>query len=228
MISTKTEPRNQNDMSGEINPTLDSSQALAALRRFVRPRSGAEKCELCNTELQSVHEHLLELARRKILCSCQACALLFGNEAAARHRRVPRNVRLLEDFRMTDAQWDGLMIPINLAFFFRSTPESKVLALYPSPAGAVESLLDLSCWQELVEQNPSLKDLRPDVETLLVNRVMVPHKYFVAPIDECYRLVGLIRTHWLGLSGGSEVWKQIGQFFMDLERRSPSTRGTRA
>jgi hypothetical protein len=215
-------------MSGEINPTLDGSQALAALRRFVRPRSRAEKCELCNAELQSVHEHLLELARRKILCSCQACALLFGNEAAARYRRVPRDVRILEGFRMTDAQWDGLMIPINLAFFFWSTPESKVLALYPSPAGAVESLLDLSCWEELVEQNPSLKSLQPDVEALMVNRVTVPHQYFVAPIDECYRLVGLIRTHWQGLSGGSEVWKQIGQYFLDLQQRSSSARGTRA
>ncbi|MCU1310904.1 MAG: hypothetical protein JWO20_2029 [Candidatus Angelobacter sp.] len=215
-------------MSGEINPTLDGSQALAALRRFVRPRSRAEKCELCNAELQSVHEHLLELARRKILCSCQACALLFGNEAAARYRRVPRDVRILEDFRMTDAQWDGLMIPINLAFFFRSTPESKVLALYPSPAGAVESLLDLSCWEELVEQNPRLKNLQADVDALLVNRVTVPHQYFVAPIDECYRLVGLIRTHWQGLSGGSEVWKQIGQYFLDLQQRSSSARGTRA
>lgn len=213
-------------MSGEINPTLDSSLALASLRRFVRPRSRAEKCELCSAELQSVHEHLLELARRKILCSCQACALLFGNEAAARYRRVPREVRVFGDFRMTDAQWDGLMIPINLAFFFRSTPEAKVLALYPSPAGAVESLLDLSCWEELVEQNPGLKSLRPDVEALLVNRITVPHKYFVAPIDECYRLVGLIRTHWQGLSGGSEAWKQIGQFFLDLEQRSPSPRGT--
>ena len=41
---------------------------------------------------------------------------------------------------MTDSQWDGLMMPINMAFFFKSTPQSRVIALYPSPAGATESL----------------------------------------------------------------------------------------
>ena len=34
-------------------------------------------------------------------------------------------------------------------------------------------------------------------------------QYYIVPIDECYRLVGLIRMHWRGLSGGTEVWKEI-------------------
>ncbi len=29
---------------------------------------------------------------------------------------------------------------------------------------------------------------------------------YILPIDECFRLVGLIRLHWKGLSGGTEVW----------------------
>jgi hypothetical protein len=40
------------------------------------------------------------------------------------------------------------------------------------------------------------------------------------PIDECYGLVGLIRTRWRGLSGGKEVWLEIDDFFEDLDRRS--------
>jgi hypothetical protein len=40
------------------------------------------------------------------------------------------------------------------------------------------------------------------------------------PIDECYRLVGLIRVHWKGLSGGSEVWREIRKFFDSLKARS--------
>jgi hypothetical protein len=40
------------------------------------------------------------------------------------------------------------------------------------------------------------------------------------PIDECYALVGLIRTRWRGLTGGTEVWKELGGFFEQLDRRS--------
>ena len=50
---------------------------------------------------------------------------------------------------MTDSQWDGLMMPINMAFFFRSTPQNRVIALYPSPAGATESLLSFDTWDEI-------------------------------------------------------------------------------
>ena len=45
---------------------------------------------------------------------------------------------------MTDAQWESLILPINLAFFFHSSVEGRTIALYPSPAGAVESLLPRS------------------------------------------------------------------------------------
>jgi hypothetical protein len=41
------------------------------------------------------------------------------------------------------------------------------------------------------------------------------------PIDECYRLVGLIRSHWSGLAGGTEVWRQIAEFFAQMKARSP-------
>ena len=59
-----------------------------------------------------------------------------------------------------------------------------------------------------------------DVEALLVNRVGSAREYFLVPIDECYRLVGLIRIHWRGLSGGSLVWGEIAAFFDDLRRRA--------
>jgi hypothetical protein len=63
--------------------------------------------------------------------------------------------------------------------------------------------------------------LQPDIEALLVTRVSRAHEssqaeYYIAPIDECYRLVGLIRSNWKGLSGGTEVWQEIARFFSGL------------
>ena len=60
--------------------------------------------------------------------------------------------------------------------------------------------------------------LEPDTEGLLVNRAA--HESFVLPIDECYRLVGLMRTYWKGLSGGAEVWKQMQLFFEEMKNRA--------
>ncbi len=100
-----------------------------------------------------------------------------------------------------------------------------MVALYPSPAGAVESLLSLDAWNEIVQENAILSQLQPDIEALLVNRVGHAHEwsaaeYFIAPIDECYKLVGLIRANWKGLSGGAEVWAEIGRFFSALRAQA--------
>ena len=191
--------------------------SFAVLRQFMRKRTPAEMCDLCGVELASDHQHLLEPATRRLICCCDACAILFSSQGETKYRRVPRRARFLPDFRMTDAQWDSLLIPINLAFFFYSTPSGRMVTLYPSPAGATESLLDLEAWQDLVDDNPLLADLTADVEALLVNRIGNAYEYYIAPIDTCYELVGLIRTHWRGLSGGAEVWDEIGRFFERLK-----------
>jgi len=109
------------------------------------------------------------------------------------------------------------MIPISLAFFSYSTPAKRVVALYPGPAGAAESLLPLDAWEDVLVANPALRHLQPDVEALLVNRVGAVREHFIVPIDECYRLVGLIRLHWRGLSGGAKVWGEVSQFFQHLK-----------
>lgn len=122
------------------------------------------------------------------------------------------------------------MVPIELVFFFKSSPERRIVALYPSPAGATESLLALEVWEDIVKDNPMLSEMTPDVEALLVNRVGsergVPAQYYIAPIDECYKLVGLIRMHWRGLSGGTEVWREIAAFFSALKERAEIPRET--
>ena len=85
-------------------------------------------------------------------------------------------------------------------------------------------------WAEIAENNPALHDLKPDIEALLVNRVGHAHgtreaEYYIAPIDECYKLVGLIRANWKGLSGGAEVWTEVGRFFRELRTKSEVIRG---
>jgi Family of unknown function (DUF5947) len=200
---------------------------FAALRRFMPRRAPAEQCDMCSAPLAVEHQHLVEPLRRKIACACDACALLFSGQAGTRYKRVPRRARFLPEFQLTDAQWDGLMVPISMAFFFHSTPAGKVIALYPSPAGPTESLLTLESWDEIAACNPILQELEPDVEALLVNRIRDTREYYIAPIDECYKLVGLIRAHWRGLSGGTEVWNEINNFFTALKARS-STAGSKA
>jgi hypothetical protein len=199
--------------------------AFVALRQFARKRFAAERCEMCSRELAPEHEHLVEPANRKLICACLACAILFDGQADLKFKRVPRDVLFLKNFQLTDLQWDALMVPIDMAFFFNSSPHRKIIALYPSPAGPTESLLSLDSWAELVEANPVLNGMDADVSALLVNRVghargATPAEYFLVPIDECYKLVGLIRANWRGLSGGTEVWREINTFFAALKRRA--------
>lgn len=197
--------------------------ALSALRRFARtaPREAVvEHCELCNLALPPKHRHLLHMSSRQVVCACDGCALAFHGVDDGRFRAIPRDVRTLPGFRMTDAQWNGLALPINLAFFLYSTTAEKMVAMYPSPAGATESLLSLKAWETLTSENPVLARMEPDVEALLVNRVEQERNYYLAPIDVCYRLVGLIRMHWRGLSGGDAVWQEIEQFFDRLNQQA--------
>jgi hypothetical protein len=209
-------------------------QAIGVLRQFTRMRRASprplEFCELCSAGLAHEHPHLIEIATRQIVCACDACAMLFDGMEKSKYKRVSRRALRLTNFEMSDGQWESLLIPINMAFFFQSSVESKMVALYPSPAGAVESLLPLDAWNEIVAGNRELLDLQPDIEALLVNRVGHAHgmgraEYFIAPIDECYKLVGLMRASWKGLSGGEEVWTEMARFFSDLRLKSEVVSG---
>lgn len=211
-----------------------SSSAFSALRRFAQESEKAaevaqeqadqEHCELCGEPIPHEHRHLLNVFTREIMCACRACSILFYEEAASegKYRLVPDRRLFLEGFEMSDAQWESLRIPVDMAFFFYSTPAERVVAFYPSPMGPTESLLKLSAWEELEENNQVLKGMERDVEALLVNRARGAREHFLVPMDQCYSLVGLIRTHWRGFTGGQEVWEEIGRFFEELRRRSRS------
>lgn len=203
--------------------------SFAAVRQFVQRRPAAGRCDLCGCDLSGEHEHLFEPSLRKLLCSCQACAILFPAAPDRRYKRVPRRILLLPEFQLTDEQWNALMLPINMAFFFKSSTRNRVVALYPSPAGATESMLPLDAWQEIELANSAVARMDDDVEALLVNRIgsaqepndgRISGEHYLAPIDHCFKLTGLIRANWRGLSGGAGVWREIAEFFHDLKARS--------
>jgi len=194
---------------------MNSVAAFQTLRRLVPQADQSEHCGLCRQALAPQHDHLIDPRTRRLVCSCQACAILFNNPAA-QYKRVPREVQFLNDCEISDADWDALMIPIGIAFFVKHSVDDRggprIAAYYPSPAGPVESLLALQ------DVHPAVEQLEPDTQALLVNRAA--GEYFVLPIDECYRLVGLMRAHWKGLSGGNEVWREIQLFFQEMKNRA--------
>ena len=206
-----------------------STPASSRLQRLARPAAAAraparagERCELCGEPLPEEHRHIVDMQARALLCACRACVLLLDRDGAGggHFRLVPERRRRLEDFHLDDAAWDALAIPVGLAFFFHATPAGRVVAFYPGPMGATESALPLDAWGDLVAANPALAGLEPDVEALLVNRTPGAREYWLVPIDDCYRLVALIRTNWHGLNGGPEVRAATARFFDDLREEA--------
>jgi hypothetical protein len=194
--------------SGRLPSTL-----VTGLGRLARPApvQQTEKCELCGRPLSDEHRHLLELNERRILCACEPClAMKSGLE---NYCPVSTRTLWLDDFVFPDELWSAFQLPVGLAFFMRSTGTNSVVALYPSPAGATECELHLESWDKLVEMNPILLDLEADAEALVVNRMVGAHQHAIVPIDECYRLVGLIKSTWQGISGGNAIEDAVPKFF---------------
>jgi hypothetical protein len=194
-----------------------------------------ERCEFCATDLGDRHGHVADLAEHRLLCVCRPCYLLFAPEGAGggRFRAVGEDVRRVADLRLDEAAWDGLRVPVDLVFFLRQTlrdPSSlgsaaqagvgRLLAFYPGPGGATESELELAAWSDISAANPVLDRVAPDVEAVLLRRHDGGFSCYLVPVDVCYELVGMVRSHWTGLGGGPDVWARIGGYFDDLDRRS--------
>jgi hypothetical protein len=198
---------------------------LARLARGSEPAAppqAEELCEFCGEPIPAEHRHLIDLEKRELKCACRACVILFDRrEAGGSHYRLLPERRLrIDGFKLDEEVWAELQIPVEMAFFFHSGAVDRVVAFYPSPMGATESQLELAAWDRLLRENPILTALEPDVEALLVNRARGARQFFLVPVDECYRLVGLIRSRWRGLSGGREVWDEIEAFFTALSERA--------
>ncbi|MGH3683596.1 MAG: DUF5947 family protein [Pseudonocardiaceae bacterium] len=199
------------------------------LRRFVAgaappppPIERIERCEMCAVPIGEWHGHVVDVEGRGLMCTCRPCALLFTQDGAAkgRYRTVPERYRYAANVPLAEATWDSIGIPVAMAFFFSNSSLGQTVAFYPSPAGATESLLSLEAWTDLLAATPTLADVLPDVEALLVHKSATGFECFAVPIDACYQLVGLVRMHWKGFDGGEDAWTAIHEFFAGLRERS--------
>jgi hypothetical protein len=203
-------------------------QALARMRTLAQSGSvskdtaartpSQERCDVCHTTIPDDHRHLIHLEERRIVCACEACWALHSGDAE--YRPTGMRTLWLEQLQCDEETWGRFQIPIGLAFFMRSSVTGGVVAFYPSPAGATESELSLEAWDALAALNPVLKELDPDAEALVVNRLSDPRQYVIAPIDDCYALVGLIKARWEGISGGDALKEAVPAFFESMRRRA--------
>jgi hypothetical protein len=189
---------------------------LGALRRFAaaaRPAVG-DRCELCGIGLAERHDHVLEVARGLLRCSCLPCAATFDADGPI--RRVPGLVARLA--APAEAAWLGLGLPVEVAFFCRRG--EALVAGFPGPAGVAETAVNPAAFAAAF---PAAADLVPEIEAVLIDRrrggADGRGAAFRVSIDECFHLVGLMRRGWRGLSGGDEVWSTIAGFFAELEGR---------
>ena len=106
----------------------------------------------------------------------------------------------------------------------RDGASGEVAVGYPSPLGVTRSAVAPEVWEELARGYPELAGLADDVEALLVHRSDGADEHWIVPLDDCYRLAAIVRTHWRGLSGGPEVREHIDAFFTGLSGPPPRTR----
>lgn len=202
---------------------------MGGLRRFTntaptlpfplrQQEPAGERCEMCGTPIAGEHPHVVNIQSRRLLCTCRPCHLLFTRDGAGWHnfRAVPDRYLADPEHPLTAAQWEALDVPVGMAFFFHNSVLGRVVAQYPSPAGATESLLDLTAWEAI--EHPLAAALEPDVEALVVRRTPAGIASYLVPIDRCYELVGLMRLHWTGFDGGPEARADIETFFARIEQ----------
>ena len=190
---------------------------LARIRadRSVAPPTG-ERCEMCCEQIADEHQHLVNVEGRQLMCVCRGCYLLFTDaDAELRFRAVPDRYLDFPDFALGQREWQLLQIPVGLAFFFRNSALGRTVAFYPGPAGATESELDLSAWEQIRAVDPRVDLLAEDTEALIV-RVPDdgrPPQCHLVPIDACYEFVGRLRQLWHGFDGGQDVREFVDDFF---------------
>lgn len=188
------------------------------------PQPAGERCEMCAEPIADEHQHVVNVEGRQLMCVCRGCYLLFTDSTAQlRYRAIPDRYLAFPDFALDRREWEALQIPVGLAFFFRNSALDRTVAFYPGPAGATESELDLTAWNNIRDADPRVDMVADDTEALIVrvpDEEALPPECFLVPIDACYEFVGRLRTLWHGFDGGQEVRAFITDYFNQVAARS--------
>lgn len=197
---------------------MTTDGALARLIRSSADRRAtaeAERCDLCAAPVPDEHAHLYDTSEEQVACACGACSVLFADDGPGegRYRLVPRRRT-----RLPKVDTEVLGVPVGLVFFVPRA-DGTVTAEGPSPAGAMRWEVDAAAWRRLVTDRPELASLQPDVEALLVNTVHGLDHHWIVPVDDCFRMIAVVRREWRGLSGGGRIWPAVERFFEDLTER---------
>ena len=187
------------------------SPGLGGLRRLTQPApegpaaatspAPEERCEFCGVGISARHGHVADTHDHRLLCVCRPCHLLFAPDGAGggRYRGVgddgaPR--------RRPGARRGATGTASRSRSTWRSSSgtatRTRFHAFYPGPGGATESTLDLASWTTVLDANPEIAGLMPDVEAVLLRHHDPGFSALVTPIDVCYELVGIVREHWEG------------------------------
>ncbi|MEU6807829.1 DUF5947 family protein [Streptomyces sp. NPDC046831] len=197
---------------------MSAEGALARLVRSSAEQAAAseEACDLCAAPVPGEHRHLFDTEQRELRCACGPCSVLFAADGAGggRHLLVPRR-----RVRLPPVDTGVLGVPVGLVFFVPHA-DGTVTAQGPSPAGAMRWEVDAAGWREAVAGCPALATVAPEVEALLVNTVHGLDHHWIVPVDDCFRMVAVVRREWRGLAGGGRVWPAVERFFEDLTERS--------
>lgn len=192
---------------------MTASAFARVVRQAAARRSPAGPCcQLCSEPVPGEHRHVLDTSDGGLLCACRACSLLFTRAAASegRYLLVPQRRA-----RLPGVPLAALGVPVGLAFFVAGT-DGRVIARYPSPAGATQWEVPPQRWEKARRACPALSSLTPEVEALLACTARGRADAWLVPLDDCYRLTAVVRQHWRGLSGGDRVWPEIERFFGEL------------
>jgi hypothetical protein len=198
--------------------------AFRALQPFARAARREDttpaQCELCATSLGESHAHVLELASRKLLCACAACAILFRGAGAGngRYRTLPTRVIVDEKFAPNSGDWAALGIPVRLAYLVRRGTSWS--AFLPSPGGAVEASLPEVTSEVLARVTPLAAEIEENVEALLLERRNLDAQCFLVPLNVGLELTAVVRRSWRGFQGGEEADRALRHFFDRLRGRA--------
>ncbi|MFF8594632.1 DUF5947 family protein [Streptomyces sp. NPDC015220] len=191
--------------------------ALARLIRTSAERTAtaAQVCEVCAAPVPGEHPHLYDAERAQVSCACGPCSVLFAGDGAGggRFRLVPRR-----RVRLGRVDTEALGVPVGLVFFVPHA-DGTVTAQGPSPAGTMRWEVDAAAWRRAAERRPELASMEPEVEAVLVNTVRGLDHHWIVPVDDCLRMLAVVRREWRGLSGGGRVWPAVEDFFAQLTER---------